>query len=202
MSSPEYYIKSYCLIRDGKVSKNGEILFSDDSEEFPAFIKSAYKHFETDYSKFFKMDNLSKLAFMGAEVLLCENEEQNTALVLSNRASSLDTDRKHQAAISKESGAFASPAVFVYTLPNICMGEISIRHKLYSENSFFIFAEFNPYLLSDYANDLLISGKANEVLCGWVDYDKGKYDAFLYVIAKKGMLPHNTGELTKLYRTK
>ncbi|WP_289038373.1 3-oxoacyl-ACP synthase [uncultured Zobellia sp.] len=202
MSSPEYYIKSYCHIRNGKVSKNGEILFSDDSEEFAAFIKSAYKHFETDYSKFFKMDNLSKLAFMGAEVLLRNTNEQNTALVLSNKASSLDTDRKHQVAISNESGAFASPAVFVYTLPNICMGEISIRHKLYSENSFFIFAEFNPYLLSDYANDLLLSGKAKEVLCGWVDYDKGKYDAFLYVIAKKGLLPHNTGELTKLYRTK
>ncbi|MBU2947933.1 3-oxoacyl-ACP synthase [Zobellia uliginosa] len=202
MSSADYKIKSYCHIRDGKVSKNGEVLFSDSSEEFSAFIKATYKHFETDYSKFFKMDNLSKLAFMGAEVLLRDTDEKNIALILSNRASSLDTDRKHQAAISKQSGAFASPAVFVYTLPNICMGEISIRHELYSENSFFIFAEFKPHLLSDYANDLLETEKANEVLCGWVDYDKGKYDAFLYVIAKKGLLPLDTGELTKLYRTK
>ncbi|CAM4243394.1 3-oxoacyl-ACP synthase [Zobellia nedashkovskayae] len=202
MSTPDYLIKSYCHIANGKISRNGEVLFSNDLEEFPAFIKAAYKHFETDYSKFFKMDNLSKLAFIGAEVLLKNSNEENTALVLSNRASSLDTDRKHQAAISDQSGAYASPAVFVYTLPNICMGEISIRHKLYSENSFFIFAEFNPHLLSDYANDLLETGKANEVLCGWVDYDKGKYDAFLYVIAKKGLFSHDTEELTKLYRTK
>ncbi|SIT05773.1 hypothetical protein SAMN05421766_10852 [Zobellia uliginosa] len=201
MNMPGHYIKSYCRIANGEISRNGKVLFSDASEEFPAFIKAAYKYFETDYSKFFKMDNLSKLAFMGAEVLL-KDQEKNTALVLSNKASSLDTDRKHQAAISDRSGAFASPAVFVYTLPNICMGEISIRHKLYSENSFFIFAEFNPHLLSDYANDLLETGKADEVLCGWVEYDKGKYDAFLYVIAKKGLLPHDTGELTKLYRTK
>ncbi|MDB2606332.1 3-oxoacyl-ACP synthase [Zobellia sp.] len=201
MSMSDYHIKSYCHIADGTVLKNGELLFSEDSEEFPAFIKAAYKHFETDYSKFFKMDNLSKLAFIGAEVLLQNSDKKNTALVLSNNASSLDTDRKHQAAISDQSGAFASPAVFVYTLPNICLGEISIRHKLYSENSFFIFAEFNPQLLSDYANDLLEMGKAEEVLCGWVDYDKGKYDAFLYVIAKKGLLPLDTGELTKLYRT-
>ncbi|WP_276168292.1 3-oxoacyl-ACP synthase [Zobellia alginiliquefaciens] len=202
MNRSDYHIKSYCRIRDGKISKDGELLFSDASEEFPAFIKAAYKHFETDYSKFFKMDNLSKLAFMGAEVLLRGNDEENTALILSNRASSLDTDRKHQAAISNPKGGFASPAVFVYTLPNICMGEISIRHKLYSENSFFIFAEFNPHLLSNYTNDLLETGKAKEVLCGWVDYDKEKYDAFLYVIGKKGLLAHNTEGLTKLYRTK
>src|SRR5690554_7391213 len=109
------------------------------------------------------MDNLSKLAFLAADVLLknenLNEEENNIALIFSNRASSLDTDRKHQAAIENDAAYFPSPAVFVYTLPNICLGEISIKHRLYSENSFFIFAKFNAEYLHQYAESLLQSGK-------------------------------------------
>ena len=93
------------------------------------------------------MDNLSKLAFLAADLLLKnevnEGEENNIALLFANKSSSLDTDVKHQESIADRQNYFPSPAVFVYTLPNICMGEISIRHKLYTENSFFIFAQFN-----------------------------------------------------------
>lgn len=182
---------------------NGNILFSDDSEDFPSFIKKAYKFLETDYSKFFKMDNLSKLAFLTAEVLLKEEqldkEENNIALIFSNKASSLDTDRKHQAAIENEAEYFPSPAVFVYTLPNICMGEISIKHKLYSENSFFIFDRFNAEHLHLYANNLLRNGKAEKALCGWVNFDENSYDALLYLVEKDGEITHNTEEITRLY---
>ncbi|NNE75752.1 MAG: 3-oxoacyl-ACP synthase [Pricia sp.] len=202
MKASSYQIKSYCHILDGKISLNGEILFSHHETEFSTFIKAAYKHFETGYSKFFKMDTLSKLAFMAAELLLKNNTEKNTALVLSNRASSLDTDRAYQASVSEVTNAYPSPALFVYTLPNICLGEISIRHSLYSENSFFIFDAFNPKLLSDYSDSLLQTGKANEVLCGWVDIDMGKYDAFLYLISKNGVFTYSTEEITRLYRTK
>ena len=93
------------------------------------------------------MDSLSKLAFLAGDILLNEElsieEENNIALVFSNKASSLDTDRKHQESIQNQENYYPSPAVFVYTLPNICIGEISIKHKLYSENSFFIFDSFN-----------------------------------------------------------
>src|SRR5699024_8541206 len=150
--------------------------------EFKDFIKKAYKFFETKYPKFFKMDNLSKLAFLTADILLKQenlNEEENDiALVFSNRASSLDTDRKHQESIENEEEYYPSPAVFVYTLPNICLGEISIKHKLYSENSFFIFAQFHPEYLFEYADFLLQTGKAEKVLCGWVDFDEEDYESF------------------------
>src|SRR5690554_8066930 len=109
------------------------------------------------------MDNLSKLAFLASEFIFKEEVldelENNIALVFSNNASSLDTDRKHQDSIQNTEEYFPSPAVFVYTLPNICMGEISIKHKLYSENSFFIFAKFNAEYLHQYAESLLQSGK-------------------------------------------
>ena len=70
---------------------------------------------------------------------------------------------------------FPSPAIFVYTLPNICLGEISIKHQLKSENSFFIFEEFNSEFTVNYADILLNTKKADQVLCGWVDYLKDDY---------------------------
>ena len=188
---------------------NGELLFKEENEkeveavDFSTFIKTAYKFLKTDYSKFFKMDNLSKLAFLAADVLLKDEnlneEENNIALIFSNKASSLNTDRKHQAAIENADEYFPSPAVFVYTLPNICLGEISIKHRLYSENSFFIFDRFNAEHLLLYTNSLMRSKKAEKVLCGWVDFDENSYEAFLYLVEEEGEVKHNTEEINRLY---
>ena len=198
-----FHIKSYCHIKNQTVLVNGQALFSDESEDFSTFIKNAYKSLKTDYPKFFKMDYLSKLAFLAADVLLknenLDEAENDIALIFSNRVSSLDTDRKHQAAIENDAEYFPSPAVFVYTLPNICLGEISIKHRLYSENSFFIFDRFNAEHVQLYANGLLRSGKAEKVLCGWVDFDENRYEAFLYLVEKEGEIKHKTEEITRLY---
>ncbi|MFK5974207.1 MAG: 3-oxoacyl-ACP synthase [Flavobacteriaceae bacterium] len=198
------YIKSYCHIEENTVSLNGRSIYENKGVDFSSFIKSAYKHLDTNYPKFFKMDHLSKLAFLAADVLLNHEKikpekEENIALVLSNRASSLDTDRKHQETIQDQENYYPSPSVFVYTLPNICMGEISIKYKLYSENSFFIFDHFNPSYLYDYSNSLIADGKAEKVLCGWVDFDEKQYKAFLYLVAKKGAIAHNTEEIKRLF---
>lgn len=200
----EFKISSYSHIKNQTVSVNGNVLFTDDSEDFTTFIKAAYKFLDTGYSKFFKMDNLSKLAFLAADVLLKQEDlnedENNIALIFSNKASSLDTDRKHQAAIKNDAEYFPSPAVFVYTLPNICLGEISIKHKLYSENSFFIFDRFNPEHLQLYANSLLRSEKSEKVLCGWVDIEENIYEAFLYLVESNGKIEHNIEEIIRLYK--
>nr|WP_091864905.1 3-oxoacyl-ACP synthase [Pricia antarctica] len=199
------HISTYCHITENAVSLDGNLLFKNTSGDFAMFMKSAYKHFEIDYPKFFKMDRLSKLAVLAAEVLLghpnTSKENRNMAVVLSNKASSLDTDRKYQESISDAHNFYPSPAVFVYTLPNICIGEISIRHNLRSENSFFIFDTFNPGFLKDYSESLLHSDKADEVLCGWVDVDEDSYEAFLYLVSSTGNHLHNEQQLTKLYRT-
>ncbi|WP_425235534.1 3-oxoacyl-ACP synthase [Ulvibacterium sp.] len=204
MMEKEYFISSYCHIRNNTISLNGTTLYQEQHPDFKSLAKSAYRYFQTDYSKFFKMDNLSKLGFLAADILL-KNEgvlpenEENIAIVLSNRASSLDTDRKHWESIRDPDTYYPSPAIFVYTLPNICIGEISIRHKLYSENSFFIFDEFNPSHLFSYANGLLDMQKAEKVLCGWVDFDGPDYEAFLYLVNKKGAIEHSIEEITRLF---
>lgn len=203
MNTP-YYIASCCRIKQGTVFLNQDDVFRNDTSSFGEFAKAAYKNVEMNYPKFFKMDNLSKLALLTADYLLKKEgftpeSPSNIALVLANRASSLDTDRKHQASIQDKDNYYPSPAVFVYTLPNICLGEISIKYKLYTENSFFIFDNFQPQKLLTYANGLLDSNKADCVLCGWVDFDGDAYESFLYLVSKEGPLEHTEKNILKLY---
>ncbi|MGQ7947259.1 3-oxoacyl-ACP synthase [Flavobacterium sp. WC2509] len=203
MTVNKNYIHSFCLIQKNQIFLNGEVVFSAEDDMFTGFSKKAYQYFEINYPKFFKMDNLSKLAFLGAELLLGttneNSEENNTALVFANKSSSLDTDVKYQNSISDSDNYYPSPAVFVYTLPNICLGEISIKHQLKSENSFFIFANYDPVFMENYCNILLETQKADKVLCGWVEYFNEEYKAFLYLVEKQGEIEHNHEQLEKLY---
>lgn len=203
MTENRTYIESFCTIRNNEIILDGVSVFKLEPTTFSDFSKKAYQNFEINYPKFFKMDSLSKLAFLGAELLL-KNEintekENNIAIVFANNSSSLDTDVKYQNSISDPENYFPSPAVFVYTLPNICLGEISIRHQLKSENSFFIFENFNPAFMVNYAKVLLDSNKADKVLCGWVEYFEEEYKAFLYLVGKEGNLEHKIETLLTEY---
>jgi hypothetical protein len=198
------YIQSYITIQNNEIVLNGTSVFKIEPTDFADFSKQAYRNFDMQYPKFFKMDALSKLAFLGSELLLSPiiltEKENNIALVLANKSSSLDTDVKYQESISDKENYFPSPAVFVYTLPNICLGEISIRHQLKSENSFFIFEAFNPEFMSNYSNILLNSNKAETVLCGWVEFFNDNYKAFLCTISKEENEKYKNETINTLYK--
>lgn len=202
--SLSYQISTFVSIKENTIFLNGEKWFSGDPEmSFSEFSKRAYKHLEMDYPKFYKMDNLSKLNMLAAETLFKHlsftPENENIALVLSNKHSSLETDRKHQESIASPDAFFPSPAVFVYTLANICLGEISIKYKLQTENAFFVFEKMNAEFLSTYVNQLLHSGKAKKALCGWVDFYDENYEAFIYLAENEGEFEHNKETIEKLY---
>ncbi|MCV9929617.1 3-oxoacyl-ACP synthase [Flavobacterium sp. LS1R49] len=203
MAENKTYIQSYCTIQNNEIILNGASVFKTEPTSFADFSKQAYRNFEVNYPKFFKMDSLSKLAFLGAELLLKSETESgidnNTALLLANKSSSLDTDVKYQESISDKENYYPSPAVFVYTLPNICLGEISIRHQLKSENSFFIFDAFNPEFMTSYANTLLHTNKAETVLCGWVEFFNEEYKAFLCLIGKEENQEYQNETIETLY---
>lgn len=198
-----YHISNYCKIENNALQVNGITVLEMNDVLFPEFIKNASKAIGLDYPKFFKMDNLSKLAFLAAEAILKKNinleEENNMALVFANKSASLDTDVKYQSSISDRENYFPSPAVFVYTLPNICVGEISIKNQLKTENAFFVFDDFKAEFMSDYTSYLLESNKAEKVLCGWVEFYKNEYKAFVYLVEKSGTLAHNKEILQTLY---
>ncbi|WP_300565728.1 3-oxoacyl-ACP synthase [Flavobacterium sp.] len=197
------YISNYCVIENNSVCINGAKKFELENVSFSEFSKAAYKNLEIDYSKFFKMDNLSKLAFLASEIILSKvvnpDSANDIALIFANQSSSLDTDVKYQSSIANKEDYFPSPAVFVYTLPNICIGEISIKHQLQSENAFFVFDTFNAEVLSQYADLLLETNKAQKVLCGWVEYYQEKYKAFVYLVEKQGDFEHNKQIINTLY---
>ena len=118
----KYYITEYCIIEKQQIIKNDNIFFQSDEVDFSAFAKAFYKNLNIEYPKFFKMDALSKLAFLASEILLNQEEnDENIALLFSNKSSSLDTDLKHQKTIQNKKDYFSSPAVFVYTLAYICL---------------------------------------------------------------------------------
>lgn len=197
------YISNYCVIENNSVTINDGQQFELQDGSFSEFTKAAYKNFNIDYPKFFKMDNLSKLAFLASEIILKtlvnQEENNNIALVFANRSSSLDTDVKYQSSIADKENYFPSPAVFVYTLPNICIGEISIKHKLQSENAFFVFEDFNAGFLTKYADLLLATNKAEKVLCGWVELYQDQYKAVVYLVEKQGNAEHNEQTVNTLY---
>lgn len=203
MTEKKTYIKATCTIQKNEIILNGKSVFNLEPTSFSDFAKKAYQHFEINYPKFFKMDNLSKLAFLAAELLLkseiSKEQENNIALVFANKSSSLDTDVKYQNSIVDSENYFPSPAVFVYTLPNICIGEISIKHQLKSENTFFIFDHFDSEFMTNYSNLLLNTNKAEKVLCGWVEYYNEEYKAFLYIVDKEGSIENNKINIETAY---
>lgn len=193
-----YQISRHCRIDTQGVYVNGEQISAAISSDFATFSKAFYYSLETTYPKFFKMDNLSKLAWLGAELLLKEEKTKNIGIVLSNRHSSLDTDLKHLNTIADKEQYYPSPAIFVYTLPNVCMGEIAIRHNLQTENIFFVSVQFDSQLAVNYCNYLLNSSRVEKVLCGWVDYMEGNYKLVLYLVEKTGIVAHHLNVVRQL----
>lgn len=181
-----FNILAKAKIKNNTLYRNDEPVFSADAMDFSDFAKQCYKELNISYPKFYKMDNLSKLGILCAELALGEMyDHQNVALLLSNKSGSLDTDIRHQESIQNADAFYPSPAVFVYTLANICLGEISIRHDFKSENIFLVSEEFDASTVYAQATYLLQSQKADFVLCGWVELFDEKYEAVLYLVGNK-----------------
>lgn len=194
------YITHICKIQSQQIVLNGQVIFEDsESDNLTSFLKNAYKSQNFDYAKFFKMDNLSKLTFLASEPILQSQDDKNIALLFMNRAASLDTDLKHQQAIQDKAAYYPSPAVFVYTLPNICLGELSIKHKLQTENCFFVSENFDTKLMYNYAEYLIRHKNVNKVLCGWIDVLENQYQAVVYLVEKQGEIKHTRNELEQIF---
>ncbi|MCX6333608.1 MAG: 3-oxoacyl-ACP synthase [Bacteroidia bacterium] len=183
-------IASYCSIRGNKVILDDKLLYKGPEDHFSDFASGVYKHFSVSYPKFHKMDNLGKLGFLAAEILLKGRDIINkypadkTGIMLMNSSSSLDTDRNHQRTISNSNDYFPSPAVFVYTLPNVVIGEICIRHKFYGEGNFFIMEKFNPSFMVNYISQLFDNDIVDCCITGWVEIDGDNFESVLFLIEK------------------
>ena len=147
-----------------------------------------YRRFVGDYPKFFKMDTLCRLGFLAAELLLKQttngeslttndkrpttNDKRPTAIILANHSASIKNDTDYLATIS-EGNYYPSPALFVYTLPNIVTGEIAIRHHIQGETSFYILddpEQLEPIIRSTLnAQRSTLNAQPSTLLAGWCE---------------------------------
>ena len=202
-------ITAYCRLTDDLVILNGkpcEISFP--SEPGPGRLTDIYRHLEVGYPKFFKMDNLSKAGFLASEMVLrslqydMETPDESTSIVFCNRSSSLDTDKRFQETISRDN-YFPSPAVFVYTLPNIVTGEVAIRNKIMGETSFFILESFDAEKMIIFTDWAFSSAGICRVLCGWTEYLDGHCNVLVMMVEKESDqgMDFNKQNINNIYRT-
>ncbi len=197
-----------------------ELVIDGKQVELPAtnegkdILTTLYKQCIDGYPKFYKMDALSKLAFVASELLLqaergnaeatgtnhlqdlteqtktaadnVKATRKDRAVVLFNRSSSVVADRKYLESIEDEDNCFPSPSVFVYTLPNIATGEIAIRNGYQGETSFYILPEKNKALMGDIIQASLQDEETRSMLTGWIDYDNAEnFEAELGILSEE-----------------
>ena len=156
------------------------------AEKGEKLLTSLYRAYVKDYPKFFKMDTLSRLGFIATELLL-SNQSANpdplrTAVVFANRSASLKNDTDYRQTI-REDNYYPSPALFVYTLPNIVTGEVAIRHLFRGETSFFVTEDETA--LETLADTAFAQPEVTDVICGWVECsEKDRFEAKLKLLRR------------------
>lgn len=200
----ENYITSNCKIDRGVVFKDDKQIFENKEPDVTGFLLSIYQHLQLNYPKFYKMDNLSKLGWLASEVLLRDNfqkekyQPEEIGLVLANCNSSLDNDIKY----FESAKEIASPSLFVYTLPNIVIGEICIRNNFKGEHAFFIQDNFDTDFIEQQVNYLLNNNILQACICGWVDVLEQDYKAVLFWVEKSkkpGPLVFSAENMNKVF---
>ncbi|RZK16534.1 MAG: 3-oxoacyl-ACP synthase [Hymenobacter sp.] len=170
-----------CSIADGTIQVNGTDVFAGPVDSFGAFARAAFRALGVEYPKFHKMDNLAKLGFLAAEHLLAGQGVQGsrTGIILANATSSLDTDLRHETQLRQ---GVASPALFVYTLPNIVVGELCIRHGIKGESLLFVTENYEATPQVAYVANLFTHQRIDKCLGGWIDFFDEDYRAFFYLV--------------------
>ena len=137
-------------------------------------LTQLYKQYIGDYPRYYKMDILSKVAFICSELLLQaegrrDKHNEDRAVILFNHSSAVVSDRNFLATIADE--FYPSPSVFVYTLPNIATGEIAIRNGYHGETSFYILPSKSAEIMNKIIDASFRDKAMQSVITGWVDCD-------------------------------
>ena len=146
-----------------------------------------YRLLQCSYPKFFKMDDLCKWAWLAAECVLAgadgplyAGDGSRMGIVLATADGCLGTDKRFAASTPP------SPALFVYTLPNIMLGELCIRHGYKGSQLCMVSENFDAAELHFAAQHFLLHEGMDACLCGWVNVTDTNVDAALFLIDKNG----------------
>jgi hypothetical protein len=179
------FITTYCHIFDDACSVNDQVMVRRDAASEDSWLKQLYRHLELTYPKFYKMDVLSQAGYIASVMIRNSHPTQlqaytddEIALVFANRFSSAESDMRFQRSYQEQKAP--SPATFVYTLPNIVLGEIAIAHKWYGENMFAVLPKFDADWYVNFA-DILLSSDSKAVLGGWINVAGDRLEAFVFL---------------------
>ena len=160
-----------------------------------ANLTELYRTHIGDWPKFFKMDTLSKAGFVSTELLLkkmgerrCDSEEyiRSRAIVLFGSTASLCADRNYQETIQDKDNYYPSPALFVYTLPNIVTGEIAIRNHWRGETSFYVLEEPDAAQMAFHLACAFQDSDTESILAGWVDSrNNDDFQVFVTLVSRE-----------------
>lgn len=183
-------MRKWVAITDQAVWISGQRL-ADTEPCGAALLTNLYRSRVGDWPKFFKMDALSRLGFLCSELLLaelceprCSDGEYRTdrAVLLFGSTSSLCTDSNYQRTISDKENYFPSPAIFVYTLPNIVTGEIAIRNHWRGETTFYLLDCQDARRMASVVHDAFQDAGTDSVFFGWVDCrDENAFCGFMSI---------------------
>lgn len=194
MSSPgTLYITASSKIKNGRGWTGDTVLFSLEETATGIFLPALYKALQVNYPKWYKMDRLAQLGILATELLFRGNAYNSapapfeTAIVMANSHSSLDTDTRFTDQLQE----IPSPAVFVYTLPNIVIGEISIKYGIKGEQAFYIMDKPDAEFLLQYVQALFAEGQVKKCIVGWLDLFRDHYEAVLFLVTNE---PGQDGE--------
>ncbi len=167
------------------IRKHISLNFANSTE-----ITDMYRGLNVDYPKFFKMDNLSKMAFVASELLLKDTDNRfllrdDVAIIFFNSSSSLEVDTEYQKTIQSSDDYFPSPSLFVYTLPNICAGEVAIRNKYCGETSFYILEKLDLKQIFDITNNTLTDNDLTFALVGWLENYRDTFEVKMAIVSKQ-----------------
>ena len=154
-------------------------------------LADLYREHVGDYPKFFKMDTACKLGFLLAELLVKEDPDrfvprEDRAVLVFSRFGSLADDRNFAASMEE----LASPALFVYTLPNTVTGEIAIRNKYAGETSAYVLEAFDPDQILNQICLAFQDRDTRSVLAAWIDCpNDSEWNAIGWLIELEDLLP-------------
>lgn len=148
-----------------------------------------YRRQGYSYPKFFKMDVLCKWAWLGAEALLKTErgwrydgiDKEKIGVMLATGRGCLEVDKRYRQSMEE----IPSPALFVYTLPNIMLGEICIRHGFKGEQLCLVDAAFDVEAACSWVADGLDNRGMEACLFGWADAAGDEADVTLFWASRR-----------------
>jgi 3-oxoacyl-[acyl-carrier-protein] synthase-1 len=106
--------------------------------------------------------------------------------VLFGATASLCADRNYQETIQDKDNYYPSPALFVYTLPNIVTGEIAIRNHWRGETSFYVTEAPDAVQMAFHLACAFQDQVTDSILAGWVDSSRNDdFQAFMTVVRRE-----------------